>query len=164
MKLHEICCFFTTIGVGFLGELPGRNRLVTGECEDHAFLVKKRAVSRERGRPRPQQRVLRLLVLSAELHKIAQIFCSARRMGGTSVCSSAGKQTLAPPSAQRARIAHRNHNRPFTKRAGTPALPTAHTPNTLSTRMPPVTSRLRSMTFRVFRVFRGKNKTRALPS
>ena len=27
-----------------------------------------------------------------------------RRMGGTSVCSSAGKQTLAPPGAPRARI------------------------------------------------------------
>ena len=27
-------------------------------CEDHAFMVKRGAVSRERGRPRPQQRVL----------------------------------------------------------------------------------------------------------
>ena len=33
-----------------------------------------------------------------------QIFCFARRMGGTSVCSSAGKQTLAPPGAPRAQI------------------------------------------------------------
>ena len=30
-----------------------------------------------------------------------QIFCFARRMGGTSVCSSAGKQTLAPPGSAR---------------------------------------------------------------
>jgi len=34
------------------------SRLMTGECEDHAFLVKRRAESRERGRPRPQQRVV----------------------------------------------------------------------------------------------------------
>jgi len=34
------------------------NRSGTGECEDNAFLVKRGAESRERGRPRPQQRVL----------------------------------------------------------------------------------------------------------
>jgi hypothetical protein len=36
-----------------------RNRLMTGVCEGRAFLVKRGAESRERGRPRPQQRVLR---------------------------------------------------------------------------------------------------------
>jgi hypothetical protein len=35
-----------------------RNRLVTEVCEGHAFLVKRRAENRERGHPRPQQRVL----------------------------------------------------------------------------------------------------------
>ncbi|MDD2349150.1 MAG: hypothetical protein PHG74_15265 [Kiritimatiellae bacterium] len=40
------------------GEHPLGNRLVTGMCEDHAFLVRRGAESRERGRPRPQQRVL----------------------------------------------------------------------------------------------------------
>ena len=41
---------------------PEGNRLTTGVCEDHAFLVKRGAESRERGRPRPQQRVLRFPV------------------------------------------------------------------------------------------------------
>jgi hypothetical protein len=53
-------------GGGFNLDRAGfSNRLVTGMCEDNAFLVKRRAESRARGRPRPQQRALRLLVLSA---------------------------------------------------------------------------------------------------
>ena len=43
-------------------------------CEDNVFLVKRGAESRERGRPRPQQRALRFLVLSADLDRIDQIF------------------------------------------------------------------------------------------
>ena len=89
----------------------GRNRLGTGMCEDHAFLMKGGAESRERGRPRPQQRVLQK----------------------ADALSSFGNQT-----------AHWNHERSFTERAGTPALPTAHTQNTRSTRTPPVANRLKS--------------------
>ncbi len=79
-----------------------------------AHLVKRRAVSRERGRPRPQQRVLRFLVLAADLRKYFFGALPGLRVlpvlrvlrGGTSVCSSAGKQTLAPPGAPRARVPH----------------------------------------------------------
>jgi hypothetical protein len=62
---------------------------MTGVCEGHAFLVKRRAESRERGRPRPQQRVSQK----------------------ADALTSLGNHT-----------AHRNLNRPFTERAGTPAL------------------------------------------
>ena len=55
---------------------------------DHVFPMKRRAVGRERGRPRPQQRVLQ----KADAH--------------TSLRNS---------------TAHRNHEWPFTERAGTPA-------------------------------------------
>jgi len=88
---------------------PEGNRLTTGVCEDHAFLVKRGAESRERGRPRPQRRVLQK----------------------ADAPTSLGNQT-----------AHRDLDQPFTERAGTPALPAAHTQNTRSTRMPPVTNRL----------------------
>ena len=81
---------------------------MTGVCEDHAFLMKRGAESRERA-SRPQQRVLQKA------------------------------DALAPFGNQ---TAHRNLNRPFTKRAGTPALPTAHTQNTRSARMAPVTNRI----------------------
>ncbi len=83
-----------------------------------------------------------LLILMCTLFPFKNLFAFVfdRRGGGTSVCSSAGKQTLAPPGAPRAQMpytymatlspgnqaAHRNHGRPFTERAGTPALPTAY--------------------------------------
>ena len=58
-----------------------------------------------------------------------------RRMGGTSVCSSAGKQTLAPPGAPRARAPYTftAQRSAFTVaytllRARTPALPTLCSP------------------------------------
>ncbi len=41
---------------------PEGNRLTTEVREGHAFLAKGRAESRERGRPRPQQRVLQSLM------------------------------------------------------------------------------------------------------
>ncbi len=115
------------------------------------------------------------LVLSTDLRRLRSFFFFVfdRRMGGTSVCSSAGKQTLAPPGAPRAWMpytfiaqrfacmggsAHETRARCpchtsaslrlCVKKtlnflwAGTPALPTAYTQNTHSTRMPPVTNRL----------------------
>ncbi len=118
---------------------------------------------------------LRFLVLSTDLRRLRRFFFFVfdRRMGGTSVCSSAGKQTLAPPSAPRAWMpytftaqrfactggfAHETRARcpchtsaPLRLcvkktlnflRAGTPALPTAYTQNTHSTRMLPVANRL----------------------
>jgi hypothetical protein len=115
---------------------------------------------------------LRFLVLSTDLRRFF-FFVFDRRMGGTSVCSSAGKQTLAPPGAPRAWMpytftaqrfacmgssAHETRARcpchtsaPLRLcvkktlnflRAGTPALPTAYTQNTHSTRMLPVANRL----------------------
>ncbi len=58
--------------------------------------------------------------------------------------------------------AHRNLNRPFTERAGTPALPTAHTQNTRLTRMPPVTNRLPDSSFWSLTV-RGEGRASARP-
>jgi hypothetical protein len=118
------------------------------------------------------KRALRFLVLSTDLRRFF-FFVFDRRMGGTSVCSSAGKQTLAPPGAPRAWMpytftaqrfacmgssAHETRARcpchtsaPLRLcvkktlnflRAGTPALPTAYTQNTHSTRMLPVANRL----------------------
>ncbi len=74
--------------------------------------------------------------------------------GGTSVCSSAGKQTLAPPGGGHAATPKTSASlrlcvkKTFNSqrstlnflRARTPALPTAHTQNTLSTCMPLVTN------------------------
>jgi hypothetical protein len=136
-------------------------------------LPQRRSVGTKRNRRSVStKRALRFLVLSTDLRRFF-FFVFDRRMGGTSVCSSAGKQTLAPPGAPRAWMpytftaqrfacmgssAHETRARcpchtsaPLRLcvkktlnflRAGTPALPTAYTQNTHSTRMLPVANRL----------------------
>jgi hypothetical protein len=65
-------------------------------------LPQRRSVGTKRNRRSVStKRALRFLVLSTDLRRFF-FFVFDRRMGGTSVCSSAGKQTLAPPGAPRA--------------------------------------------------------------
>ena len=67
-------------------------------------LPQRRSVGTKRNRRSVStKRALRFLVLSTDLRRFF-FFVFDRRMGGTSVCSSAGKQTLAPPGAPRAQI------------------------------------------------------------
>ncbi len=106
------CAFGVRRSFDPAGRLSG-TRLATGVCEDHAFPVKRGAESRKRGRPRPQQRVLRF---SGFIHRFAQIFCFARR-GGRDERLLVHGQADACPSRRSASpdTAHRNLDRPFTE-------------------------------------------------